>query len=261
MVRGVDVWVNTPQPPWEACGTSGMRCPRTAASTRPPATDGGRKPIGRISAGASRPEKSTRRRRRTTRMRHASTNCWSTRSFRRFDSGRRLCPATTSLNPSFPPTACRGRTGGEEVECTVAKHEVSRPKSRSSQCVACRTSPTAGARRPFGALGAPSSEGAAPASDPRADGRHGRGRGCTNLPAADAVAQAPGSGQAAVRPRGRRRGGYHDASDTGLTSGVPPSSEVDHRPKDYPQRWRHKSNGSGVTGAGVNWFLVDPIPS
>ncbi|HEX6051211.1 MAG TPA: alpha-glucan family phosphorylase, partial [Gemmatimonadaceae bacterium] len=25
MVRGVDVWVNTPRPPWEACGTSGMK--------------------------------------------------------------------------------------------------------------------------------------------------------------------------------------------------------------------------------------------
>jgi glycogen phosphorylase len=25
LVRGVDVWVNTPRPPWEACGTSGMK--------------------------------------------------------------------------------------------------------------------------------------------------------------------------------------------------------------------------------------------
>jgi starch phosphorylase len=25
LVRGVDVWVNTPLPPWEACGTSGMK--------------------------------------------------------------------------------------------------------------------------------------------------------------------------------------------------------------------------------------------
>jgi starch phosphorylase len=25
MVQGVDVWVNTPRPPWEACGTSGMK--------------------------------------------------------------------------------------------------------------------------------------------------------------------------------------------------------------------------------------------
>ncbi len=25
LVQGVDVWINTPQPPWEACGTSGMK--------------------------------------------------------------------------------------------------------------------------------------------------------------------------------------------------------------------------------------------
>jgi len=25
MVQGVDVWLNTPQRPWEACGTSGMK--------------------------------------------------------------------------------------------------------------------------------------------------------------------------------------------------------------------------------------------
>src|SRR5581483_8209392 len=25
MVRGVDVWLNTPRRPWEACGTSGMK--------------------------------------------------------------------------------------------------------------------------------------------------------------------------------------------------------------------------------------------
>jgi starch phosphorylase len=25
LVRGVDVWLNTPRPPWEACGTSGMK--------------------------------------------------------------------------------------------------------------------------------------------------------------------------------------------------------------------------------------------
>jgi starch phosphorylase len=25
MVQGVDVWINTPKPPWEACGTSGMK--------------------------------------------------------------------------------------------------------------------------------------------------------------------------------------------------------------------------------------------
>jgi glycogen phosphorylase len=25
LVRGVDVWINTPRPPWEACGTSGMK--------------------------------------------------------------------------------------------------------------------------------------------------------------------------------------------------------------------------------------------
>ncbi len=25
LVQGVDVWINTPQRPWEACGTSGMK--------------------------------------------------------------------------------------------------------------------------------------------------------------------------------------------------------------------------------------------
>ena len=25
LVRGVDVWINTPRRPWEACGTSGMK--------------------------------------------------------------------------------------------------------------------------------------------------------------------------------------------------------------------------------------------
>jgi glucan phosphorylase len=25
MVQGVDVWINTPRRPWEACGTSGMK--------------------------------------------------------------------------------------------------------------------------------------------------------------------------------------------------------------------------------------------
>jgi len=25
LVQGVDVWLNTPQRPWEACGTSGMK--------------------------------------------------------------------------------------------------------------------------------------------------------------------------------------------------------------------------------------------
>ena len=25
LVEGVDVWINTPQRPWEACGTSGMK--------------------------------------------------------------------------------------------------------------------------------------------------------------------------------------------------------------------------------------------
>ncbi len=25
LVQGVDVWINTPRRPWEACGTSGMK--------------------------------------------------------------------------------------------------------------------------------------------------------------------------------------------------------------------------------------------
>jgi len=27
LVQGVDVWINTPRRPWEACGTSGMKVP------------------------------------------------------------------------------------------------------------------------------------------------------------------------------------------------------------------------------------------
>jgi starch phosphorylase len=44
LVQGVDVWINTPRRPWEACGTSGMRYSSMEASTCRSWTAGGRKP-------------------------------------------------------------------------------------------------------------------------------------------------------------------------------------------------------------------------
>ena len=52
LVQGVDLWVNTPRPPWEACGTSGMKGPgETCGRTCPFSTAGGTRRTVRTWAG------------------------------------------------------------------------------------------------------------------------------------------------------------------------------------------------------------------
>jgi glycogen phosphorylase len=60
LVQGVDVWINTPRRPWEACGTSGMKVLVNGGlnlSTR----DGGKRPMRPGSAGQSAMTRNTLR--------------------------------------------------------------------------------------------------------------------------------------------------------------------------------------------------------
>ena len=45
LVQGVDVWINTPRRPWEACGTSGMKVLVNGGINLSSWTAGGRKPM------------------------------------------------------------------------------------------------------------------------------------------------------------------------------------------------------------------------
>ena len=47
LVQGVDVWINTPRRPWEACGTSGMKVLVNGGLIFPSWMAGGRKPTRR----------------------------------------------------------------------------------------------------------------------------------------------------------------------------------------------------------------------
>ncbi len=51
LVQGVDVWINTPRRPWEACGTSGMKVLVNGGINLSNWTAGGPKLIFRIWVG------------------------------------------------------------------------------------------------------------------------------------------------------------------------------------------------------------------
>jgi glycogen phosphorylase len=80
LVQGVDVWVNTPRRPWEACGTSGMKVLVNGGSTSPNATAGGPKPMRRSWGGRSARITNTRSTSRTREMPRRCTRSSSTRS-------------------------------------------------------------------------------------------------------------------------------------------------------------------------------------
>ena len=51
LVQGVDVWINTPRRPWEACGTSGMKVLVNGGANLSDSTAGGLKATSRNWAG------------------------------------------------------------------------------------------------------------------------------------------------------------------------------------------------------------------
>ena len=53
LVQGIDLWINTPRRPWEACGTSGMKVLVNGGLTPPSWMAGGRRLIRPTSAGLS----------------------------------------------------------------------------------------------------------------------------------------------------------------------------------------------------------------
>jgi hypothetical protein len=78
LVQGVDLWLNVPRGPMEACGTSGMKAALNAVPQLGTPIIGGRRGPRARTAGPSRGPRATIRTHRTT----ACTTCWRPRSFR-----------------------------------------------------------------------------------------------------------------------------------------------------------------------------------
>ena len=81
LVQGVDVWINTPRRPWEACGTSGMKVLVNGGLNLSSWTAGGPRPSSRLRLGARRRDRATDD--DAAGRPHSCTRCWR----------RRLIPA------------------------------------------------------------------------------------------------------------------------------------------------------------------------
>ena len=81
LVQGVDVWINTPRRPWEACGTSGMKVLVNGDSIARSSMAGGMKLMTQSWGGWLATDSVAQSKKSTRVTQRASTKSWKQRSF------------------------------------------------------------------------------------------------------------------------------------------------------------------------------------
>ena len=90
LVQGMDLWINTPRRPWEACGTSGMKVLANGGLNLSELDGWWAEAYSRRSAGPSATARSMGKTRHgTPRRPKRCTRCWRRRWFRSFMSATR----------------------------------------------------------------------------------------------------------------------------------------------------------------------------